>query len=84
MAQKTISLPEKTYHKLAKIKKNHETYSDLILRLIDLQEPEKIKNLEMFYGQLQEDFEGEWDKIGEQIYLDRLDSKRSEITFEDD
>ena len=84
MAQKTISLPEKTYHKLAEIKKNDETYSDLILRLIDLQEPDKIKNLEMFYGQLKEEFEGEWDKIGEQIYSERLESKRSEIAFEDD
>jgi len=38
MDQKTISLNEKAYKKLKRMKNSDETYSDTILRLCELQE----------------------------------------------
>jgi len=39
MTQKTISLNEKSYRMLRKLKKENESYSDLIIRLCSMQDP---------------------------------------------
>ena len=39
MTQKTISLNEKSYKMLKRLKKENESYSDLIIRLCSMQDP---------------------------------------------
>jgi predicted CopG family antitoxin len=56
MTQKTISLPEQVYNKLKSKKRPNETFTDLILRLINEQKQFKgEKSIEAFFGAFEED-----------------------------
>ena len=65
MTQKTISLNEKSYKMLKKLKKENESYSDLIIRLCSMQDPFLKDPLLEFSGIFSEDNEL-WEEI-EQI-----------------
>ena len=45
MASKTIMIQEDTYNKLLKLKKNNESFNDVIRKLID-----KEQNLDEYFG----------------------------------
>jgi len=66
MTQKTISLNEKTFRMLKKLKKENESYSDLIMRLIKLQDPFTNDPLLEFAGLFSEDTDL-WDEIEKTI-----------------
>lgn len=71
MTQKTISLNEKAYKTLKKVKEKNESYSDLILRLCASQEQSlKEDFLLKFIGVFKEDADY-WEKISNQIVTDR-------------
>ena len=73
MTQKTISLPEPVYENLRKQKKKTETFSDLITRLLKENKEKDIRpDISFYYGKLEEEEDGEWDKIEADIYKDRL------------
>jgi predicted CopG family antitoxin len=70
--QKTISLPEDVYSKLKRLKRENETFADLISRLIQTPSPETSSNpLEKFFGAF-EDQDDAWGKIEERLYALRL------------
>ena len=71
MTQKTISLPESTYNELKKVKREGETYSDTIIRLIEKEKKAKKGDISKYFGQLEEGEDGEWDRILNTIYEDR-------------
>jgi predicted CopG family antitoxin len=82
MTQKTISLSEKIYNSLKKRKKNKETYSDLISRLLEENDPQSSKSdISKFYGKLEEAEEGEWDKIENSIYENRKTSRSHRMSI---
>jgi predicted CopG family antitoxin len=68
MTQK-INISEEAYKKLLELKKNNESFSKLILRIIN--EKEKISSIEEFAGAFEEDSE-EWEKIEKFLYAERL------------
>ncbi|MHA1732109.1 MAG: antitoxin VapB family protein [Promethearchaeota archaeon] len=76
MVQKTISLSESVYTRLKARKKPGESFSDLILRLLNTKDPHRGESLEKFFGTLEEEHEGEWDEIMGQLYEDRLKLKK--------
>lgn len=78
MTQKTISLNEKSYKILKKLKKKKESYSDLIIRLCNLQDPSLIDPLLEYSGIFSED-ENLWEKIEETIKNHRNSHLTSEI-----
>lgn len=57
MTQKTISLNEKSYKMLKKLKKRHESYSDLIIRLCETLDPSKNDPLLEYAGIFSDDNE---------------------------
>ncbi|MHA1145679.1 MAG: antitoxin VapB family protein [Candidatus Helarchaeota archaeon] len=71
MTQKTISLNEKAYAKLKKIKKKGETYSDLILRLCISQEQSDEDDLLLkLIGAFKEDADY-WEQVEKQVQQSR-------------
>lgn len=73
MPQKTIALPERVYRSLSKLKRKEETYSDVIQRLMEESQGKKNHpDIAMYYGKLEEEDSGEWDKIEEEIYQNRI------------
>ncbi|MCK4380619.1 MAG: antitoxin VapB family protein [Candidatus Lokiarchaeota archaeon] len=66
MTQKTISLNEKSYKMLKKLKKENESYSDLIIRLCSMQDPFLKDPLLEFSGIFSEDNEL-WEEIEQVI-----------------
>ena len=79
MTQKTISLNERSYKLLKKLKKKNETYSDLIIRLCTMQNPNKNDPLLEFSGIFSED-EELWEEIEKII----KDHRKSHLTSEID
>ncbi len=71
MGQKTISLNEKAYKKLKKLKKEGESYSDLVLRLCTSEEKTDEEDILLkFIGA----FKGDalyWEKVEQQIQKNR-------------
>ena len=72
MTQKTISLNEKSYNLLKKLKKENESYSDLITRLCNMQNPSQSDPLLEYAGIFSEDKEL-WEEI-EKIIKDHRDT----------
>ncbi|HUY00120.1 MAG TPA: antitoxin VapB family protein [Candidatus Deferrimicrobium sp.] len=76
MTQKTISLPEPIYNKLKSKKRPNETFTDLILRLINEEEKFKgVRSIETFFGAFEEDSD-EWDEIEKRLYKARDESQK--------
>jgi predicted CopG family antitoxin len=65
---KTISLPEDVYLELKHHKKEDESFTDMIKRMMN-QEKFREKKIEELAGSLADD--DEWDEIIEDIYEDR-------------
>ncbi|MBN2150966.1 MAG: antitoxin VapB family protein [Candidatus Lokiarchaeota archaeon] len=65
---KTISLPEDVYLQLKQHKREDESFSDTIKRMMNTDTLQE-KNIEALAGSLAED--DEWDGIIEDIYADR-------------
>lgn len=62
MVQKTISLTPETYKRLKTKKKQNESFSELVDRLLDFKkDPNDEEDFKSFAGVLAED--DEWDKI---------------------
>ena len=78
MTQKTISLNEKSYKILKKLKKRYEFYSDLITRLCNLQDPSLNDPLLEYSGIFSEDADL-WEEIEETIRNHRNSHLTSEI-----
>lgn len=70
MTQKTISLDEKSYKMLKKLKKENESYSDLIIRLCSMQDPFLLDPLLDFSGIFSDDNEL-WEEIEKLIKSNR-------------
>jgi len=71
MTQKTISLNEKAYKKMKKLKKKGESYSDLVLRLCDAQEQSDEEDILLkLIGSFKEDADY-WEKVETQIQRSR-------------
>ncbi len=71
MYQKTISLNEKTYKKLKKMKGPNETYSDLILRLCALQEKVEEEDILLKFAGAFKDNAVQWEGIAKKIQDNR-------------
>ena len=78
MTQKTISLNEKSYKLLKKLKKKNESYSDLIIRLCGTQNPSQNDPLLEYAGIFSEDKEF-WEEI-EKIIKDHRESNLTSDT----
>ena len=79
MTQKTVSLSEEAYEKLRRVKKKGESFSQVILRLID-----RKSNLHIldFAGAFEEGSE-EWETIENEIYERRTEKSRISSLLED-
>ena len=79
MTQKTISLNEKAYKKMKKLKKEGESYSDLVLRLCSSKEQSDEEDILLkLIGAFKEDSDY-WEKVEKQI----LASRTSHLTEEE-
>ena len=78
MVQKTISLNEKSYKLLKKIKNEKESYSDLIIRLCKMQNPSQSDPLLEYAGIFSESKEL-WDTI-EKIIKEHRDTNLTSYT----
>ena len=78
MTQKTISLNENSYKKLKKLKKKNESYSELINRLCNLQNPILNDPLLEFSGIFSED-----EELWEEIEIIIQNHRKSHLTNED-
>lgn len=76
--RKTISLNEKSYKILKKLKKKNESYSELIIRLCNLQDPSLNDPLLEHSGIFSED-DDLWEKIEETIRNHRNSHLTSKI-----
>lgn len=65
---KTISLPEDVYMELKRHKKDDESFTDMITRIMKKERVQE-KNIEELAGSFADD--DEWDEIVEEIYTDR-------------
>ena len=74
---KVISLSETAYKELKEEKGTGDSFSDVVLRLIEKKEK---KNLLDFFGKWPGD-KKELDKIGKRIYEDRKKAKGREVKF---
>jgi predicted CopG family antitoxin len=81
MTQKTISLNEKSYNILKKMKKKGESYSDLIIRLCNICHPSKNDPLLEYAGIFNEDEEF-WNKIADIVKDYREQHLTNEINEE--
>ena len=79
MTQKTVSLSEEAYEKLKRVKKDGESFSQVILRLIDRKTNLNILD---FAGAFEESSE-EWETIEKEIYKRRKEKPRVNILMED-
>lgn len=80
MTQKTISLNEKAYKKLKKLKRKGETYSDLILRLCNSQEISERDDILLKLIGAFKDNDEYWEKIEKQIQ----ENRSTHLTSEED
>lgn len=71
MTQKTISLNEKAYRILRKFKKNKESYSDLIIRLCEVQEKEEREDILLKYMGVFKDNSDYWEQVEKEIQKER-------------
>jgi predicted CopG family antitoxin len=71
MAQKSLSLPEDIYNKLKSVKREKETFPELILRLLNENNPQNSPPIDTFFGAF-EDESDQWGKIEEKLYEKRL------------
>lgn len=71
MTQKTISLNEKAYKILRNFKRNKESYSDLIIRLCEVQEREEKEDILLKYIGLFKDNSGYWEQVEKEIQKER-------------
>ena len=78
MTQKTISLNEKSYRMLKKLKRENESFSDLIMRLCETQDPTKSDPLLEYVGIFSED-EKLWGDIEDIIKAHRDSHLTDEI-----
>lgn len=72
MTQKTIAIPEKLYEKLKAKKKQHETFPELIQRLLDKDDSKEKIPIKEYFGTLVEKEEDEWEKIEMTLYEGRI------------
>ena len=72
MTQKTVSLSEEAYEKLRHVKKEGESFSQVILRLIDRETNLHILD---FAGAFEESSK-EWETIEKEIYERRKEKSR--------
>ena len=79
MAQKTVSLSEKAYEKLKSVKKPEESFSQVILRLIEQKVDTTIAD---FIGAFEEN-STEWEKIEQEIYERRKEKSRLDTLLEE-
>lgn len=79
MTQKTVSLSEEAYEKLRRVKKEGESFSQVILRLIDREANLHILD---FAGAFEESSE-EWETIEKEIYERRKEKSRVESILEE-
>ncbi len=79
MTQKTVSLSEEAYEKLRSVKKKGESFSQVILRLIDQESNLHILN---FAGAFEESSK-EWETIENEIYKRRKEKSRVDSLLED-
>jgi len=79
MTQKTVSLSEEAYEKLRRAKKEGESFSQLILRLIDRRTDLPILE---FAGAFEESSK-EWELIEKQIYERRKEKSRVDRLIEE-
>ena len=81
MTHKSIEIPEEIYNKLLLLKKEDESLTDFIKRLIEKQE--KVAPIEDFAGVFKDDSK-EWEEIESLIYEQRLKNKSNRsIRFEE-
>ncbi len=71
MTQKTISLNEKAYKILRKFKRNKESYSELIIRLCEVQENEEKEDILLKYIGLFKDNSDYWEQVEKEIQNER-------------
>ncbi|TFG22666.1 MAG: hypothetical protein EU529_09730 [Promethearchaeota archaeon] len=71
MTQKTISLNEKAYKILRKFKKDKESYSDLIIRLCDVQEKKENEDILLKYIGVFNDNSDYWEQVEKEIQKER-------------
>ena len=79
MTQKTVSLSEEAYKKLRLVKKEGESFSQVILRLI---ERETSLNVLDFAGAFEETSD-EWETIEKELYERRKEKSRIESLLEE-
>ncbi len=79
MTQKTVSLSEEAYEKLRRVKKEGESFSQLILRLIEREVNVSILD---FAGAFAEGSD-EWETIEKGIYERRKEKSRLENLLEE-
>ena len=79
MTQKTVSLSEEAYEKLRRVKKEGESFSQVILRLIERDANAGILD---FAGAFEEGSK-EWETIEKEIYKRRKDKSRMESLMEE-
>ncbi len=79
MASKTIMIQEETYNKLLKLKKNSESFNDVIEKLIA-----KEQDLKPFFGIFSQEDGDKIDKAIEELTLanDEADKERDEFLEE--
>ena len=70
MTQKK-DISEEAYKKLLELKKTDESFSKLILRIINEKEKVNVSAIKEFAGAFEEDSE-EWEKIERFLYAERL------------
>lgn len=71
MTQKTISLNEKAYKILRKFKRNKESYSELIIRLCEVQKNEEKEDILLKYIGLFKDNSDYWEQVEKEIQKER-------------
>nr|MDO8116979.1 antitoxin VapB family protein [Candidatus Sigynarchaeota archaeon] len=82
MGQKTISLTPDAFDRLKRIKRPKESFSDVVMRLVDQDSKSNKSNISECFGTLVESEEGEWDKILENIYRDRSKPRSRDTRIE--
>ena len=76
MTHKSIELPEEIYDKILMLKREDESLTDFIIRLIE--KPDKNASIEDYAGIFKEDSE-EWEHIESLIYEQRLKNKSNRL-----
>ncbi|TFG18811.1 MAG: antitoxin [Promethearchaeota archaeon] len=79
MTQKTVSLSEEAYEKLRRVKKEGESFSQVIIRLIKRDENVSVLD---FAGSFSEGSK-EWESIEKEIYNRRKEKSRVKSLMED-